>query len=178
MQQDIGPVLVSICGLLCIGAGLLAVVIFLVLKATGRTLLDAFDEIGGVAAALGIGEAADAGEDASVPVRPRGRRNLRARAEALDFDSAVARQVAPPPAPAAPPPPFETPGQPVNPSPAARPAAYPATRPPASPPPPATPSPFGDDSLPTLRPRRFRRDRSDDADDDPDMLAGIMGEDE
>lgn len=160
-MQDIGPVLVSVCGLLCVGAGLLAVILFVVLKATGRTLLGAFDEIGGVAAALGIGEASDADSDVPAPAARRGRRNLRARADAIDFDSTVARQSAQPP---------------TAPRPSAgTPSIYTAP-PPPSPAPRAAPSPFDEDSLPTLRQRRTRRDRTDDADDDPDMLAGIMGE--
>lgn len=167
-MQDIGPVLISICGLLCVGAGLLAVIIFLVLKATGRTLLGAFDEIGGVAAALGIGEAADAGDEVTAPTTRRGRRSLRARAESLDFDSAVARQSAQPPT--APRPPAGTPSS------YAAPPSYPPA--PRQPPGAAQPtSPF-DDDLPSLPKRRIRRDRTDNADDDPDMLAGLMGEDE
>lgn len=159
MQQDIGPVLVSVCGLLCVGGGLVAVIAFLALKATGRTLFNAFDEIGGVAAALGISEASTADTDINAPARrPGGRRDLRARAESLDFDAAVSRHAAaPPPAQATP-----------------RPSTPPVY--PAPPTPGAAPSPFDEDSRPALRSRRFRRDRVDDSDDDPDMLAGLMGE--
>lgn len=170
MQQDIGPVLVSVCGLLCVGGGLVAVVAFLVLKATGSTLLNAFDDIGGVAAALGIGEASAEADDVNVPARkPGGRRNLRARAEALDFDSAVSRQAVQPPPSSVPRSPASSGGTPVYPA-QSTPSASPAGLTPAP------PSPFDDDSQPALRPRRFRRDRTDDSDDDPDMLAGLMGE--
>ncbi len=167
MQQDIGPVLVSVCGLLCVGGGLVAVIAFLALKATGRTLFNAFDEIGGVAAALGISEASTADTDINAPARrPGGRRDLRARAESLDFDAAVSRHAAsPPPAQAAPRPSAPNTGTPV----------YPASPTPGAAPL-QPPSPFDEDSRPALRSRRFRRDRADDSDDDPDMLAGLMGE--
>lgn len=165
-MQDVGPVLISVCGLLCVGGGLLAVIAFLVLKATGRTLLGAFDEIGGVAAALGIGEVSSEVDTDSAPANRRGlRRDLRARAESLDFDSAVARQGAPstPTSQTAPrqpfvQPPFDTPGYPVPPASAEQTSA------------------FSDDELPSLRKRRTLRDRKDESDDDPDMLAGLMGE--
>lgn len=174
-MQDIGPVLISVCGLLCVAGGLLAVIAFLVLKATGRTLLGAFDEIGGVAAALGVGEASgDVDTDIPSANRRGFRRDLRARAESLDFDSAVARQSNPLDASqAAPRQPFIQPTQP--PGTPAYPAAPPA---PISPTQPPQLSPFDEESLPGLRRRRTRRDRADDADDEPDMLAGIMGEDE
>lgn len=162
-MQDVGPVLVSVCGLLCVGGGLLAVIAFVVLKATGRTLLGAFDEIGGVAAALGIGEVNSDTDTDGVPANRGGRRrsNIRARAESLDFDSAVARQSAQPPA-------TQRPSTSV-------PSVY-VTPPAPTPAQPPVSSPFDDDSLPTLRKRRTLRDRKDEGDDDPDMLAGLMGE--
>ncbi|NWG16238.1 MAG: hypothetical protein HXY41_06340 [Chloroflexi bacterium] len=101
-MQDISPVLIAICGLLFVGFGLLAVIAFLVVKTTGKTLLEAFGDIGGVFAALGGGT--DDEVDSSLPRRaPRRARDLRARARSLDFDSAVARQADRPSGQSAPP---------------------------------------------------------------------------
>lgn len=144
-MQDIGPVLVAICGLLFVGLGLLAVIAFVVIKTTGKTLLEAFGSIGGVFAALG-GGTEDEGETGLSRRRaaPRRTRDLRARAESLDFDSAVARQ-------------------------ADRPSGQ------SAPPRPAPGAPDDDDlpSRTSFRSSAGRR-RRDSSDEDPDIFAAFM----
>lgn len=105
-MQDGSLVLVAICGLLCVAGGLLLVVAFAVARATGRTLFETFGGIGGVFAALGGGEEEDT--DLLTRREVRRRRDLRAKAQQLDFDAAIAQQLdssaqAAPPSPQAPP---------------------------------------------------------------------------
>ncbi len=83
-------VLAAICGLLCVAGGLLLVAAFAVARATGRTLLETFGGIGGVFAILGGGQE----DELDLPARRevRQRRDLRAKAQQLDFDAAIAQQ--------------------------------------------------------------------------------------
>jgi hypothetical protein len=144
-MQDIAPVLIAICGLLFVGLGLLAVIAFVVIKTTGKTLLDAFGSIGGVFAALGGGTEDDV--ETGLPRRaPRRPRDLRARAESLDFDSAIARQADRPSGQSTPP----------------RPA-------------PGTPDDDDLPSRPSFRSSAGRR-RRDSSDEDPDIFAALMDE--
>lgn len=110
-MQDGSLVLVAICGLLCVAGGLLLVVAFVVARATGRTLFEAFGGIGGVFAALGGGQE----DEVDLPARRDARRrpDLRARTQQLDFDAAIAQQ-RDPSAQAAPPPPQPPPARPAG----------------------------------------------------------------
>ncbi|HEX2906106.1 MAG TPA: hypothetical protein VHO69_04555 [Phototrophicaceae bacterium] len=176
-MQDIAPVLVAICGLLFVAFGLFLVIAFVVVKTTGKTLFNAFGDIGGIFAALGAG-GGDDDTDTSVPrTGSRSRRVLRARAEALDFDSAVSRQSTTPSAQTAKPVRPTTPGYapPASTStPRSTPPGYPVQQQPTRP-----ASPFSEDELPTLRPRgsapsrRSQLDRADNADEDPDIFAAF-----
>ncbi len=99
-MQDSSLVLIAVCGLSVVCVGTIAVVALLVVRFTGRTLgemIGGLGGFGGVAGAL-VAAAADAGDDdvESGIRRERRRttsasRDLRARAQSLDFNEAVNR---------------------------------------------------------------------------------------
>lgn len=101
--MDIGLILVTVCGLSLVCVGTFLVVAFIVVRTTGVRLWDAFSGIGGVFGVLNSGED-DEPELTSYSAARRGRRSradLRARTQALDFDSAVARHSEEPSSPMA-----------------------------------------------------------------------------
>lgn len=101
--MDIGLILVTVCGLSLVCVGTFVVVAFIVVRTTGVRLWDAFSGIGGVFGVLNSGED-DEPELANRSAARRDRRSradLRARAQALDFDSAVARHSEEPASPTA-----------------------------------------------------------------------------
>jgi hypothetical protein len=143
-MPDATLVLVAVCGLLCVGGGLVAVFAYVILRRTGRTLIETFGPMTGI-----VGTQGDA---------PRRRRDLRSRAQSVDFDSHIAQQGQRPP--------------PSNPFPGTPPpAAGSGFTPPTSPTtwtPPETPFDAPDNL------RRSRRPRKDDA-EDPDVLDDFLG---
>lgn len=99
--MDIGPILVSVCGLSLVCLGTLAVIAFIVMRTTGVKLWQAFGGLGGVFGVISSGE--DDSNDVPSPRRSgrRSRTDLRARAQSLDFDAAVSRHSENPSAPSA-----------------------------------------------------------------------------
>jgi hypothetical protein len=152
-MQDSNLVVVSVCGLSLICVGLVGVILFLVLRFTGRTF---GDFLGGNTIGGAIDSMAGVEPDTrTARVRAQAQRtpspgNLRAQADSLDFDAAVAKYRNNPNAPSAQSIPFV-------PS---------ATQP--------TPPPL-DDSAPSLPPRKRRRGFKDEQEMD-DMLGGFMDE--
>lgn len=137
-------VLLGICGLAFVILGVLAVAAFIIARTTGKSLLDLFGGLGGAAAVMGGGD-----DDADISPRTRRsarqRTNLRAQADSLDFDSAVAQY------------------QPGDANPRASAAPRPA--------PPWETSEAATSAVPPVRRRRKRRE---DDEDDLDMMEGFL----
>jgi hypothetical protein len=91
--MDAGLILVAVCGLSLVCVGTFVVVAIIGVRTTGVRLWDAFNGIGGIFGVLSTGED-DEPEATAHSADRRGRRSrqdLRARAQELDFGSAVAR---------------------------------------------------------------------------------------
>jgi hypothetical protein len=154
-MQDPALALVAICGFSVVCIGLIVIVGLLVLRFTGRTLGGFLGE-GGITGALNSLSGANDPDDDD-PISNRRRRspttNLRAKAQSLDFDAAVARYK----------------DQPMRPS-------SPVTN---SPFPPVQPT--ADDSTETdvtnARDRK-RRKRIQDAEEGDDLFEPFMGDDD
>lgn len=147
--MDIGLILVTVCGLSLVCLGTFAVVAFIVVRTTGVRLWDAFGGIGAIFGAISAGE--DGEPETTARRARRSRPDLRARAEALDFDSAVARHSSENTPPAA--------AQSAAPRPLADPATPPETRS-------LTQSPFGSSR---------RRQRTNE--DEDEIFGGLLDED-
>ncbi|MCB9453955.1 MAG: hypothetical protein H6672_21185 [Anaerolineaceae bacterium] len=94
--MDIGLILLTVCGLALVCVGTFLVVAFIVARTTGVRLWSAFSGIGGIFGVLSAGEDDNEPELVTRSTTRRERRSrgdFRARAQSLDFDSAVARQV-------------------------------------------------------------------------------------
>lgn len=95
--MDIGLILVAVCGLSLVCVGTFAVVAFIVVRTTGVRLWDAFSGIGGIFGVLSAGEDDEpelsAYSDSAEQRGRHSRQSLRARAQELDFDAAIARHI-------------------------------------------------------------------------------------
>jgi hypothetical protein len=100
-MQDPALALIAICGFSVICIGLLVIVGFLVLRFTGRTVGDLLGGGGLTGAINSLSGVGDPDEDGPLIERRRRRQptkgNLRAQAQSLDFDSAVAKYKSQPP---------------------------------------------------------------------------------
>ena len=81
--MDFGAVLIAVCGLTVVLVGLILFGILFLVRKSG---IDLFDTMGAMTEVFGGNE--DGGPE---PQTRRGRRDLRSRAQSLDFDSALAR---------------------------------------------------------------------------------------
>ncbi len=104
-------VLFSVCGISVVCVGVIGVLAVLLLRFTGRNLFQGVGGLEGVVGALaGVGDDSEDDDYARLQRKSPQRRDLRAEAQSLDFQSTVDKyragqsgaQTAPPPRPAAP----------------------------------------------------------------------------